>query len=72
MAHNMTDHSDVDTVIQNCTHWEDADSWIIVGVTEEGGIGVTAAWKLEFNNAPTFLAALHQAYPKCYCDELGG
>lgn len=67
--HDMRDHRTVDEIIRNTTHWEDADSDIIVCTTEDGKISVRDPDGHEEFEADTLLEALYLLHPNCYCQE---
>lgn len=68
--HKMSDHTTIEEVIKHSLCWEDMDSWLIIGVTEDNQIVVDEYWRMDFNvKGSSLLDILQKLNPKCYCDE---
>ena len=68
--HNMTDHKTIEDVIRNSVCWEDFDSFLVIGSTENGRITATKHWDLQNEETGTnLLEVLYDLNPECYCDE---
>ena len=68
--HSMINHKAIEEVLENSISFEDMDSWLVIGKTENGSLCGDQYWKMDFNaRAITFLELLYQIYPDCYCDD---
>ena len=71
MSHDIKDHKTLEEVLQNRICWEDYDSFLIIGLNEDGSFCGTKFWKQDISGTSDSLLELaYEIYgPKCYCDE---